>query len=623
MILRSSLVCLLFISVFLSGLSANAGTITITPENSSQVHFIGGKLNLACFAQGHLLGTLSAKKVQTGATFKAFRAQTKIKQFKKRLATATSKRRTLLKIKIRQIKAASRFCANWQPPSSAHSSSGSSSSISISAASSSSISLQTAQSISQYGITWTFDKAYPVGQFVNGDWWVVGPVTVTTVDPAPTGSGGTFLNGSEKNPKGGAGQQGFDGRTYNFSAAKSVVFPVSLTPGARLVSTIGIIAPDDDQTVDSAAVLTVVPNPPPSLTFRPPYSGWDGHTYYSAADLRLDLLPALDPVEHTPTLAEATRKFERVWLDHEQGWSAAGIFPVSNMSGYGREIANDVGIAAAMLLLDPAKIGDKTELARLLVQNGIDHYGMLLDGRTWYPDGGHASGRKFPILFAGLMLNEPDMLNIGSAYPPNAFGEDGTTIIVDQNTVDEDMDIEISGLVSGADSNTIIVENVPGYTILHGNYIDITSGPGAGQRRYIESDNLPWAGGFHTAIATLSQPWTAIPVVGQSTYQVVGYEASMIGTPEWTGADYINYLNRANPSWFQPYRQCCTAVAWNGYALAALILNLKATWNHDPFFAYEDRYMQVTVSNGAHPGWRSWSTFTEEMWDAYRNSFHQ
>src|SRR5688500_12431564 len=39
--------------------------------------------------------------------------------------------------------------------------------------------------VSQSGITWTFDKPYPVGQFVNGDWWVVGPVTVVKVTPEP------------------------------------------------------------------------------------------------------------------------------------------------------------------------------------------------------------------------------------------------------------------------------------------------------------------------------------------------------------------------------------------------------------------------------------------------------
>lgn len=45
-------------------------------------------------------------------------------------------------------------------------------------------------SVTQYGITWTFDKPCQVGQFVSGDWQVVpaageDAVTVVGVDPAP------------------------------------------------------------------------------------------------------------------------------------------------------------------------------------------------------------------------------------------------------------------------------------------------------------------------------------------------------------------------------------------------------------------------------------------------------
>ena len=41
------------------------------------------------------------------------------------------------------------------------------------------------ESVSQHGMTWTFDKPTRVGQFINGDWYVVGPVTVTAIDPKP------------------------------------------------------------------------------------------------------------------------------------------------------------------------------------------------------------------------------------------------------------------------------------------------------------------------------------------------------------------------------------------------------------------------------------------------------
>ncbi len=41
------------------------------------------------------------------------------------------------------------------------------------------------ESVSEYGITWAFEKPARVGQFINGDWYVVGPVTVVRIDPAP------------------------------------------------------------------------------------------------------------------------------------------------------------------------------------------------------------------------------------------------------------------------------------------------------------------------------------------------------------------------------------------------------------------------------------------------------
>ena len=48
------------------------------------------------------------------------------------------------------------------------------------------VSLQHCSSIFQYGITWTFDKPPECGQFVNGDWWVVGPVTIQSMLPEAT-----------------------------------------------------------------------------------------------------------------------------------------------------------------------------------------------------------------------------------------------------------------------------------------------------------------------------------------------------------------------------------------------------------------------------------------------------
>jgi hypothetical protein len=41
----------------------------------------------------------------------------------------------------------------------------------------------TPSSVTRHGITWTFDDEYQVGNYVNGDPYVVGPVTILEVDP--------------------------------------------------------------------------------------------------------------------------------------------------------------------------------------------------------------------------------------------------------------------------------------------------------------------------------------------------------------------------------------------------------------------------------------------------------
>ena len=39
------------------------------------------------------------------------------------------------------------------------------------------------RSVTQYGITWTFEEEASVGRFITGDYYVVGPVTVVAIDP--------------------------------------------------------------------------------------------------------------------------------------------------------------------------------------------------------------------------------------------------------------------------------------------------------------------------------------------------------------------------------------------------------------------------------------------------------
>jgi hypothetical protein len=78
-----------------------------------------------------------------------------------------------------------------------------------------------------------------------------------------------------------------------------------------------------------------------------------------------------------------------------------------------------------------------------LVQIGIDLFGLLKSGACWRSDGGHGSGRKWPILFAGALLNDEEMLSIGKTHEfatdpqvgkVRTFGEDCSTYVAADGT---------------------------------------------------------------------------------------------------------------------------------------------------------------------------------------------
>ena len=51
-------------------------------------------------------------------------------------------------------------------------------------------------SVTQYGITWHFGETRETGRYANGDWWVVGPVTITSITPASRTIDGRVINGT-------------------------------------------------------------------------------------------------------------------------------------------------------------------------------------------------------------------------------------------------------------------------------------------------------------------------------------------------------------------------------------------------------------------------------------------
>ena len=78
-----------------------------------------------------------------------------------------------------------------------------------------------------------------MGQFANGDWWVVGPVTITQIDPASIPAGGRTMHGSMVNPDAGIRQHGYDSplfRPYRMDANGQPYYQASLNVALGVAS---------------------------------------------------------------------------------------------------------------------------------------------------------------------------------------------------------------------------------------------------------------------------------------------------------------------------------------------------------------------------------------------------
>jgi len=400
----------------------------------------------------------------------------------------------------------------------------------------------TAREISQYGITWKFDREYQVGQFVNGDWWVVGPVKVVSVTPEPGPAPPNEVNDLTVNEWGDSGlhdnkdrrngsmvvmnpgpSQGYDSRGISYDPNASITFPYELDVDRSMISSISEVSvPNTVMHADlmwsseatsanvlkTAAILTSLPEAPPPDAFRPTYVG-GSKQIFRASDVHWDRLLNLpmDAAQYPiPSFAQYERYLERPWLDHMNGaWEAGNIVPVENQPSYGREVARIVGTASLLLNMDASQ-DQKRRLLYALIQYGIDLQGMVKLGAHYNEGGGITSGRKWPLMFAGLMLDDP-------SFTPDL-------------------------------RSTVFQEDTQTY----------------------------YGHGWDGQTALWQMVWHHGP---RQSYQ----EKAPNDWDEWDQTS-------------EDYRTCCTVRAWVGEALAALLMGAKAEWNHNAFFDNVEDWMR-------------------------------
>lgn len=429
----------------------------------------------------------------------------------------------------------------------------------------------TASQISQYGITWTFDKQYEVGRFVNGENWVIGPVTIKSVSPGPSGG----LNGSMVNPS--SGYHAYDSRVGRYDAALGVTYPKTLGGGNSLISTVSwstvgghmslIDVASSFGTIKTAAVLTVLSQAPPADAFRPPYFG-NNKRIFTKSQIQYQLLPKLTPpqlitnpvydfedmgsrparIKSMGTVAEQFKRYyERPWILHVSGWQGRPSHPTDNMPNYHREVYGLVAKGTALLLLDLDAINGPGQMDKLLIpflQLGIDCHFTTLYG------GNDSSLPKWPILFAGLLFNEPSMN--ASKFP--------------------DIRSETQIYYRSAAQSPINSTKIASDKFFHGHI--------AGWRQ-------------HTGVR---------------------HEYEHLDPSEWAQYDPSNGCSgncfiKSGASKLEAYRQI-NSPGYVGPTLAALVMGAKDLWNHPALFDYMIRYVDIEGSSSGSP-------FVNEMWDAF------
>lgn len=387
---------------------------------------------------------------------------------------------------------------------------------------------------SKEGIVWGFTNPVTFGQYCTGDYWVQGPVLVSSISPSTTlrTSDNTTKNGSMLASNLSSGFQGFDESVnFQYSYLSSINLgnyvgsssPIILSPGDRLIS---VSSTDQFPAIRWASILTCVSSSNiDASSFRPGYT--DSTVDYvdglalSSYDSKLgnfDLASILTKTE--PTYAGLLSSVSSTWFDPFVGFNARFLRPTGAMPYDDSLIAaniSNVALACNYFLAG----SNKQNLAKYLIQIGIDAYSDLINLETkWATVGPQGSGKKFCILFAGRMLDNQDYLDVGSDY---------TVSYGTQNIFPEDT-----------------------------------------QTFFVSSIN------------------------GSINYGFGGYSASDIGLPEW-GIEHWNSASLDTSSWVtsaygSDLRRFFAMKNWVGYLFAAKIMGLQNYWNHDPLFYYFNRY---------------------------------
>ncbi len=466
------------------------------------------------------------------------------------------------------------------------------------------------------GITFTFDQPYTCGRFITGDPWVLegvsGDVMITGITPSATGS----RNGWQVNPLiiNRNGLQSLDSRMRDFDDSLRPALPYAANTGESILKIISEAPPLDDPNsctvpkvhgagntrtcVRTAAILTVLDTAPTATAFRPPYvSTWK--PMYDSANVDPNVLPNVPEVTDQIPWEDALHIFGNggPWLDHFHDFRGRRIHPRDSMrtvagkgrsenADYGAEISKSI-TTAIMRTMHPNldNRGDEIYIIRQITQVGIDLYGMLKAGQFWVAGGGHGQGRKLPILYAGFVMNDPNLLRVGLDHldvndpnDPNdcsqSFQEDGHTYYGAES-------IALFGTTEGGCDGTF------GGNPAWQNHLD--QGCSGGKKDARDPDGLRDGG-----------------------HQVVVFPGD-VKDESCTINEVASTVGPSGPAHAGDYQECCTSGPYKFVSVVARLLGLRGAWAHEPFFDYVTRWAAPPYNGGG--GYSS--NYMREVFNAY------
>lgn len=498
-----------------------------------------------------------------------------------------------------------------------------------------------ATSVTRNGITWTFNADYTVGQYANGDYYVVAPsgLTITNIDPlsvvvasrnkleSPFGTvANTITNGTMVNPASGTYPgQGFDSGSTGYSAALNAGRPGGndLSGANPLVVAAGSSVLSGRSNVDvarpaltDAAVLTVVASAPAAGSFRPPYCGTDKTHYWNKSSIDYTKLSNKAAVTGTPDtdLAGVESAFAKVWIDFYTSNDGRYTHASNNQPEYGGNMARQVASAVVALNMS-ASDAAKEAAAVNFIQYGIDVYGAAKGGGNWYANGGHNIGRKPALLVAGILLNDAAILAYGDYTVHNIFSEDQQTFTVDAHA------LTVTPYNGDGRGRRPYVEGTITFNAGSAN-INFTGGPFYDNDRVKLTNtggSLPTEGNTSDVYIVQSVSGSVMRLAAsnggtQIVFSGAGtgtHKATMIGVPEW-GEQHASSETRDSSAWGTYYRDVCFREVARAAMGGRLVTGFKDAWNNQAFFDYCDIVMRVDTSGG------NFSTWFRNFYAAYR-----